>query len=277
MAKEVEMSFWGHLDALRSVLLRIAVVLTVGVVACFCFIPDIFDSVVLAPCRGDFFLYRVLDRLSAVCPFMPRELEGPMDVELINIRLASQFFLNISLSLWMAFLIAFPYIIYEVWRFISPALYDNEQRSVRRVFLGGTVMFYLGCLLGYAVVFPLTLRFLYTFRISAEVTNQLSLDSYMDNFLMLIFMMGVVFELPLVAVLLSRLGILTRSFFHTYRRHAIVALMVLAAIITPSSDPFTLMAVFIPIYLLWELSALLVRPAQDNSEVDTEPETVQNA
>lgn len=277
MAKEVEMSFWGHLDALRSVLLRIAVVLTVGVVACFCFIPDIFDSVVLAPCRGDFFLYRVLDRLSAVCPLMPRELEGPMDVELINIRLASQFFLNISLSLWMAFLIAFPYIIYEVWRFISPALYDNEQRSVRRVFLGGTVMFYLGCLLGYAVVFPLTLRFLYTFRISTEVTNQLSLDSYMDNFLMLIFVMGVVFELPLVAVLLSRLGILTRSFFHTYRRHAIVALLVLAAIITPSSDPFTLMAVFIPIYLLWELSALLVRPAQDNSEVNTEQETVQSA
>ncbi|MDE7237366.1 MAG: twin-arginine translocase subunit TatC, partial [Paramuribaculum sp.] len=128
------------------------------------------------------------------------------------------------------------------------------------VFIGGTAMFYLGCLLGYTVVFPLTLRFLYTFRISAEVTNQLSLDSYMDNFLMLIFMMGVVFELPLVAVLLSRLGILTRGFFTTYRRHAIVALLVLAAIITPSSDPFTLMAVFIPVYLLWEMSALLVRP-----------------
>lgn len=272
------MSFWGHLDALRSVLLRIVVVLTVGVVACFCFIPDIFDSVVLAPCRGDFFLYRVLDRLSAVCPFVPHELEGPMDVELINIRLASQFFLNISLSLWMAFLIAFPYIIYEVWRFISPARYDNEQRSVRQVFLGGTVMFYLGCLLGYSVVFPLTLRFLYTFRINAEVTNQLSLDSYMDNFLMLIFVMGVVFELPLVAVLLSRLGILTRSFFHTYRRHAIVALLVLAAIITPSSDPFTLMAVFIPIYLLWELSALLVRPAQDNNtETETPTEVAQSA
>ena len=174
------------------------------------------------------------------------------------------------MSFWLAFLCAFPYIVYEVWKFVCPALYDNERKGVRFTFLFGTVMFYLGCLIGYSVVFPLTLRFLYTYEISSFVTNQLSLDSYMNNFLMLIFMMGIIFELPLVAMLMSKLGFLDRKFFSEYRRHAIVALMFVAAVITPSSDPFTLMAVFIPIYILWELSAFLVKPAPP--EDDTEEE-----
>ena len=126
-------------------------------------------------------------------------------------------------------------------------------------FLFGTVMFFIGCFVGYAVVFPMTLRFLYTYQLSPDISNQLTLDSYMSNFLMLVFMMGIVFELPLVSALLSRMGILYRSFFSRYRRHAIVVLMIVAAVITPSTDPFTLMVVFLPIYILWELSAFLVR------------------
>ena len=146
-----------------------------------------------------------------------------------------------------------------MWRFICPALYASERRGVRMAFLFGTVMFFIGCFVGYAVVFPMTLRFLYTYQLSPDISNQLTLDSYMSNFLMLVFMMGIVFELPLVSALLSRMGILYRSFFSRYRRHAIVVLMIVAAVITPSTDPFTLMVVFLPIYILWELSAFLVR------------------
>ena len=123
-------------------------------------------------------------------------------------------------------------------------------------------MFFLGVLVGYYVVFPVTLRFLADYHVSQLVPNQISLDSYMDTFLMLIFVMGLIFELPLVAWLLGVLGVLHRGFFRTYRRHAIVALLVLAAIITPTGDPFTLMVVFLPIYLLYEVSAYLV-PKQD--------------
>ena len=144
----------------------------------------------------------------------------------------------------------------------------NERRNMRFTFVFGTVMFFIGCMVGYSVVFPLTLRFLYNYQLSADISNQLSLDSYMDNFLMLVFMMGIIFELPLVSMFLGKVGLLNRSFFREYRRHAIVALLVVSAFITPSSDPFTLMAVFIPIYILWELSAFLVRPARKDISDD---------
>jgi sec-independent protein translocase protein TatC len=171
-----------------------------------------------------------------------------------------------TMSFYLALLIAFPYLIYEIWRFISPALYIHERRSVRWVLLFGGVMFFIGCTVGYCLVFPMTLRFLYTYQLSETIVNQISLDSYMDNFIMLIFIMGVVFELPLVSWLLSQLGILKRSFFHKYRRHAVVILLMLAAFITPSSDPFTLSVVFFPLYFLYELSSLLVKK---DPEIDT--------
>lgn len=275
MENKAEMSFWDHLEALRWVLLRVIIVMVVLIIVGFSFIPDIFDKVVMAPIHNDFFFYRFLERLASIAPVVPDTLSEPFKVDIINIKLASQFFMHITLSLWLALLVAFPYIMFEIWRFVCPALYDNERRKVRFTFMFGTVMFFVGCAVGYAIVFPLTLRFLYTYQISPEITNQLSLDSYMSNFLMLIFMMGIVFELPLVSMLMSRLGILDRSFFSKYRRHAIVACLVLAAVITPSADPFTLTAVFIPTYVLWELSAFLVKPApKDDEEVETEQQQV---
>ena len=168
---------------------------------------------------------------------------------------------------------------WEIWKFISPALYENEKKNVRWVFLFGTIMFFIGCSVGYLLVFPLTLRFLATYQLSAAITEQVSLDSYMNNFLMLVFIMGVVFEMPLVSWLLSKIGILHRGFFHKYRRHAIIGLLVAAAFITPSSDPFTLGAVFFPLYGLYELSAFFVRkePKEDEDEEDEEENTIANA
>lgn len=253
-----EMSFWDHIDALRSVLIRIVVVLVVATVTLFCLMPSIFDSVILAPCHGDFVLYRLFERMTSSVSWLPQFTTSGFEVELINIKLASQFFIHMSTSFWLALVLTFPFLLYELWTFVAPALYPNEKRGVKTAFLMGCLMFFLGVLVGYYVVFPVTLRFLAGYHVSALVPNQISLDSYMDTFLMLIFVMGVIFELPLVAWLLGVLGVLHRDFFRTYRRHAVVSLLVLAAIITPTGDPFTLMVVFLPIYLLYEVSAFLV-------------------
>lgn len=267
-----EMTFWDHLEALRWMLIRVLVVLAVLVVGGFGFIPWIFEHVVMAPSRNDFFLYTWMSKGASALAMLPDDLKRPFHVDIINIQLSSQFFLHMTLSVWFAVLVAFPYLIYEIWKFICPALYANERKSMRFTFVFGMVMFFMGCVVGYSVVFPLTLRFLYNYQISPEITNQLSLDSYMSNFLMLVFMMGIIFELPLVSMLLSKLGLLYREFFSTYRRHAIVALLVVAAFITPSADPFTLMAVFLPIYVLWEMSALLVKPAPKDTGEDDGPD-----
>lgn len=252
------MSFWDHIDALRSVLIRIVVVLVVATVTLFCLMPSIFDSVILAPCHGDFVLYRLFERMTSSVSWLPQFTTSGFEVELINIKLASQFFIHMSTSFWLALVLTFPFLLYELWTFVAPALYPNEKRGVKTAFLMGCLMFFLGVLVGYYVVFPVTLRFLADYHVSALVPNQISLDSYMDTFLILIFVMGVIFELPLVAWLLGVLGVLHRDFFRTYRRHAVVSLLVLAAIITPTGDPFTLMVVFLPIYLLYEVSAFLV-------------------
>ena len=263
MSEQTVMTFWDHLEALRWMILRCLIALGIFLVAGFVFIPYLFSHVVMAPCQDDFFLYQFISEVSSHTSIVPEFLNRPFHVDIINIKLSSQLFMHVTLSFWLAFLCTFPYLVFEVCRFVCPALYADEKRGVRLAFLFGTVMFFLGCVVGYSVVFPMTLRFLYTYQLSPDISNQLTLDSYMSNFLMLVFMMGIMFELPLVSALLSRLGILNRSFFSKYRRHAIVVLMTVSAIITPSTDPFTLMVVFIPVYILWELSALMVRKREN--------------
>ena len=247
-------SFWGHLDDLRTVLIRMAIVLVVFMAGFFYFMPWLFDNVILAPCHAGFPTYRLLDGTVVA----PAGGEG-FEVRLINVRLASQFFTHMSLSFWLAIVFAMPVLIYQLWGFIRPALYDNELRSARTAFAFGSLMFFLGVAVGYFAVFPVTLRFLYTYELSGSISNMLSLDSYIDTFLMLNLMMGLAFELPLLAWALSAVGLLHRPFFNRYRRHAIVVLLILAAFITPTGDPFTLLVVFLPLYLLYELSALLVK------------------
>jgi len=255
-----EMSFWEHLDDLRAVLIKIAVVVVAAAVVLFVFMPDIFDRVILAPCTSDFVLYRWIDSLAAMIPGMP-PLGGDFHVDLINIQLASQLYIHLSTSFWLAVVLTFPFILYFLWTFVAPALYQNERRGVRKAFLFGVTMFYAGVAVGYVLVFPIILRFLADYHVSQLVPNQVSLDSYMDNFLMMVFFMGVVFELPLLCWLLGNIGVLNRDFFAKYRRHAIVALVVLAAMITPTGDLFTLSVVFLPLYILYETSALLVPKA----------------
>lgn len=253
-----EMNFWDHVDELRGVLLRSGAVVLLAAVVLFIFMGGIFDAVILAPCRPEFPLYRLFDHLQGLGPFAPDVAGSDFHVDLINIRLASQFFIHMSTSCWLAVILSFPFIIYQLWGFISPALYPHERRNASAAFVWGNMMFYIGIAVGYFLVFPLTLRFFADYRLSDSIPNTITIESYMDNFLLLTLLMGCVFELPLLAWLLGKTGLLTRRFFNRYRRHAIVALLTVAAIITPTGDPFTLFVVFLPIFMLWEGSATLV-------------------
>ena len=267
------LTFWGHLEVLRWALVRVAVVVFVAMVGWFIVMPDIFKPFVLGPTTSDFFLYRLLGVLGGWIPFLPDFSNDAFRVDIININVASQFMTHITTSFWFALVTAFPYLIYEIWKFISPALYDNEKGSIGLAFTFGTGMFYLGCAGGYTVIFPFTFRFLTEYQLSAEITNQISLNSYMGTFLMMVFVMGLVFEIPLLAWVMSKLGLIDKEFLIRYRRHAVVVMLILAAAITPTGDPFTLSIVFIPLYLLYELAIRIVR----SGEVEEEDEEVEEA
>ncbi|MDD2436596.1 MAG: twin-arginine translocase subunit TatC [Massilibacteroides sp.] len=263
-----EMSFWDHLEELRWTLFRSILALFIFAIAGFAFMPYLFDKVVLAPTTSDFITFKMMCKVSSMTDILPDFCSDGYHVNIMNIKLASQFFTHMTSSFWLALLLTFPYLMYEIWRFVSPALYENEKKNIRWVFSFGTLMFFLGCAVGYFMVFPVTLRFLATYQLSAAIEEQVSLESYMDNFYMLIFIMGIVFEMPLLSWLLSKIGLINRSYFHKYRRHAIVFLLVGAAFITPSSDPFTLGIVFFPLYGLYELSAFFVKKAPKEDEDD---------
>lgn len=255
----MEQTFWDHLDVLRWAICRILVVWLIVAIGYFIAMPWIFDPVILAPCHDHFLFYDVLrylgTKLHLEAPFFTEAFQ----VKLININLAAPFFIHLSTAFALSIVTTMPYFFWEVWRFIAPALYPHEQRGVRKALLLGSVMFYLGVLMGYLMVYPLTLRFLATYQLSSAIENQISLSSYIDNFMTLILCMGLCFELPLVTWLLSLLGVVHRSLLRRYRRHAVVAIVVIAAVITPTSDPFTLTIVAIPLYLLFEMSIWMVK------------------
>lgn len=250
------MTFWEHLDELRKVLFRSAIVIVALMAGIFVAKDFVFDTVVFAPIDSDFILYRLIDKVLALmgAPLLPE-----FNLSLINIDLSAQFFIHISTTFYFALVLSVPFIVYQLWNFISPALYDNEKRAAKVAFAFAGILFLLGVAVGYFLIFPLTLRFLGTYQVSYEVANQISLQSYISMFTWLILIMGVVFEMPSLAVILSKIGILTKSFLKKYRKHAFVIMLVVAAFITPSGDPFTLMAVGLPLYGLYELSILVCR------------------
>ena len=239
------LTFWDHLDVLRSSLIRMAVTVTVLAVVAFVLKEQLF-SVVLAPRSSDFVTYRLL----GVTPF---------HLHLMNTGLTEQFMIHMRTALYAGLLAASPYVLYELFRFVSPGLYQNERRYAGWIVGAAYVMFLVGTLVNYFVVFPLTVRFLGTYQVSPDVANMLTLQSYVDTLLGMSLVMGVVFELPVVCGLMGRMGLLTDQWMNDYRRHAIVAILVVAAIITPTTDVFTLFVVALPIYLLYEVSIGIVR------------------
>lgn len=248
--KTDSLTFWDHLDVLRSSLIRMGVAVVVFAVAAFCLKDELF-SVVLAPRSSDFVTYKLLG-------------VDPFSIHLMNTGLTEQFMIHMRTAIYAGLLVASPYILYELFRFVSPGLYQNERHYVVWIVGAAYVMFLMGTLINYFIVFPLTVRFLGTYQVSPDVANMLTLQSYIDTLIGMSVVMGVVFELPVVCGLLGHMGLINNRMMSEYRRHAIVAILIVAAIITPTTDMFTLFVVALPIYLLYELSIQIVRITKQN-------------
>ena len=243
------MTFWDHLDELRGVIIRSLLVTAVAAAVAFCLKDELF-AIVLAPRAGDFITYRLLG-------------VEPFSISLMNTGLTEQFMTHLRTACYAGVLMALPYIIYVLFGFVAPALYDNERRYATLLCGSGYLMFMLGTVINYLLIFPLTVRFLGTYQVSPDVANMLTLQSYMDTLLTMSLVMGIVFELPVVSWILGRMGLVNAQMMRSMRRHAIVAILIVAAIITPTTDAFTLFVVALPIWLLYEVSILIVRPLND--------------
>lgn len=246
-------TFWDHLDELRRCLIRIIMItIAMGALA-FCMKDTLFD-IVLAPHNSNFVTYRLLDT-------------EPFTLHLMNTGLTEQFMIHMKTALYAGLLLSSPYVLYVLFGFVAPALYENERRIAIKITMSAYVMFILGTLLNYFLIFPLTVHFLGTYQVSTDVDNMLTLQSYMDTLITMCLVIGVMFELPIVSWLLARMGIINGRMMTLYRRHAIVAIVIVAAIITPTTDVFTLFVVSMPIWLLYELSILIVRMTGNNQQI----------
>ena len=244
MESNNELTFWEHLDVLRGSLIRIVLVSAITALVAFCFKDELF-SIVLAPRNSNFFIYKLLGG-------------EPFDIKLVNIGLTEQFMIHMKTAFCFGILVASPYILYLLYKFVSPALYQNERRYAMRIVGGGYVMFMVGVLVNYCVIFPLTVRFLGNYQVSESVGNMLSLQSYMDTLMTMTFVFGVVFEIPIISWLLAMFGLLKAQWMRQYRKNAFVVILIIAAVITPTSDAFTMSIVALPIWLLYEVSIIIV-------------------
>ncbi len=249
------LTFGGHLEVMRKMLFRIAGVVLAFGVAIFCF-KDATFSCLLAPSKWDFMTYRAIERF---CQMIGWDFHfQEFHVRLISTELSGQFMTHLSTSVYLALLCGSPYIVYELFRFISPALYDNERRYSAVVVTAIYGLFIVGVLMSYYVIFPISFQFLGTYQVDSTIENQINLTSYISTFTTLTFMMGLVFQLPVIAFFLAKMEIISAEVMSNYRRHAFLAIAIVAAIITPP-DVFTLVLVTIPIYLLYEVSIRIVR------------------
>ena len=239
------LTFWDHLDELRSVIIRILVISVLAAIVAFCLKDGLF-AIVLAPHTSNFISFRLMG-------------VEPFSIHLMNTGLTEQFMIHMKTAFYAGVVVVSPYIIYLLFRFVSPALYDNERKYATALVSSGYVMFMLGTLLNYFLIFPLTVKFLGTYQVSPDVANMLTIQSYIDTLLMMSLVMGIVFELPVVSWLLGKMGLINARMMSQWRRHAIVAILIVAAIITPTTDAFTLFVVALPIWLLYEVSILIVR------------------
>ncbi len=238
-------TFWDHLDVLRSCLIRIVCVVVVMAATAFCF-KDILFTVVLSPGKSDFITYRLLGGEA-------------FSLHMINTGLTEQFMVHIRVAAYFGLLMASPYVLYQLFLFVAPALYENERRYAVRIVSSSYLMFILGTLINYFMIFPLTVKFLGTYQVSPDVSNMLTIQSYTDTLLSMTFVTGLVFELPVLCWLLSKMRLLKSSQMRHFRKHSIVAILILSAVITPSGDAFTMCMVALPIWLLYELSIVIVR------------------
>ncbi|MGV3761090.1 twin-arginine translocase subunit TatC [Parapedobacter sp.] len=253
---EAEMSFFDHLEVLRWHLIRSAIAIMVFMIVAFSFYDFIFDDIIMGPKNADFWTYRLMCRIADwvnAPDFCVTEVPGTI----INTQMAGQFILQINSSLIIAVMLGFPYLLYEVWLFIKPALTDIERKSASGFVLYASLLFILGILFGYYVVVPLAMNFLANYSISGDIANTITVQNYLSFVATLTLGCGIIFELPIIIFILSKLGIMTPQFMRKSRQYAVVVILITAAIITPTPDIITMLTVSFPMFLLYELSIVV--------------------
>ena len=266
---EKEMTFWEHLEELRWHLLRSAAVLVVLSIIAFISRHIIFDTVILAPKDSQFITYQLLCRLSEYIKVKSLCLDIS-SLKVINIQLSGQFMIHLYISIVAAIIVAFPYILWEIWSFIRPALKKNEKKYSRGAVLAGTILFFMGVLFSYFLIVPLTINFFGDYQVSESVQNNITLSSYVNTVVTLTFACGLVFELPILIFFLTKVGIVTPAFLRRNRKYTLIILLTISAIITPP-DIFSQILVCLPLFLLYEFSIFVSKRVQreEKSEPDT--------
>ena len=263
---EGEMTFLQHLEELRWHIIRSFIAVVVGAIAAFMLKDFIFDKIILAPKSPGFITNRLLCQL-ADAVHVPVLCINQNPLNLISIKMSGQFTTHITISLIAGVIMAFPYIFWEFWSFFRPALYEKERKYARGAVTAASSLFLIGILFGYYVISPLSINFLSSYRVSDLVANQINITSYIGSVTSVALSAGVTFELPIVVFFLARIGIITPEFMRKYRKHAIVVVLILAAIITPP-DVFSQTLVSIPLILLYEVSIFIAARVVKNRDKD---------
>lgn len=265
--KQKEMSFLGHLEELRWMLVRSTiVVLLLGTVAFF-FSDFLFDKILFGPKNPNFVTYQFFCEMATMMGQPDSEICNlKLDFIIQNTSMSGQINLLIWTCILAGFIMGIPFILYEVWKFIKPALYPNEQKNALAFISISSLLFFIGVLFGYFVILPLSVYFFGSFQTSAEISNEFNLDSYIGMIRTTVIACGIVFELPIIIYFLSKLGLVDAQFLRTYRRYALVIILILAAIITPP-DILSQIIVAIPILILYEISIFISKAVEKNRKI----------
>ncbi len=260
-----DMSFLSHLEILRWHLIRSFSSIIVLAVIAFIFHDFIFDNIILLPKEQRFYTNRILCLLGTYINVDSLCINSkPLNI--INIKMAGQFSTHISVSVISGFILAFPYVFWEIWSFVKPALKENEKKHARGTVFFSSLLFAIGVLFGYFILTPLSIHFLGSYNVSNEVVNQINLNSYISTVTSVVLSSGVIFELPIVIYFLSKAGIITPSFLTRYRKHAVIVILILSAIITPA-DIFSQILVALPLLLLYEISIKIAKRITKRQEM----------
>lgn len=248
---EAEMSFFDHLEALRWHLMRAAISVVVFTGFAWYFYDFIFNNIIMGPMRGDFWTYRMM------CKFGNGFCITHINGKIINTDMAGQFMLKLNSSILMGVIVAVPYILWELWRFIKPALLDKERKAASGFVFYSSILFILGILFGYYVIAPESIAFLAGYSVSDVINNEFTISSYLSMVATITLIIGIVFELPILIYILASIGVLSGTFMRKTRRYSIVILLIVGAIISPSPDFLTTMIATVPLFALYEVGIIV--------------------
>jgi sec-independent protein translocase protein TatC len=252
---EAEMSFFDHIDVLRKHLIRVAVVVLVFTLGAFYYTDFIFNTIIMGPKNPSFWTYRMMCKLVARFPSIgPEFCITKIDAKIINTEMAGQFTLQLNSCVMVGIILGIPYLLFELWLFVKPALHDTERKSASGFVVFASSLFFLGILFGYYIICPLSINFLTNFTVSPDIQNTFTIDSYLSSVMTLTLGAGIIFQLPVIIYILSKLGIMTPAFMRASRRYSTVLILIVAAVVTPTADPYTMLIVAMPLFLLYELS-----------------------